>query len=245
MKQRLDSLLVLKKIFPSRERARMAIEKGLVKVEGKIVAKAAAQYEENILIEILGQPLKYVSRGGLKLEKAIRAFDLDFKDKRVLDIGASTGGFTDCALQHGAAKVFAVDVGTNQLAASLRGHPSVVNYENLNIKDLPLAYLDNKQVDILVADLSFVSIIPFFSLFKTWLLTEGVAVVLIKPQFEIGEKMRLKKGILKDNTIREKIVQAVIYQAESHGFSCKGIIPTDADGETQNIEHICLLKQIN
>jgi 23S rRNA (cytidine1920-2'-O)/16S rRNA (cytidine1409-2'-O)-methyltransferase len=242
MKYRLDALLVVRKMLPSREKAQMAIEKGLIRVEGIVVLKASAKYEEEVSLEMLDVPLRYVSRGGLKLEKAIKVFHLDFTGKRVLDLGASTGGFTDCALQHGAVKVYAVDVGSNQLAESLRAHPSVVSYESRNIRDLTAQDIDNQKVDIIVADLSFVSITTFFPYFKNWLSTEGVAVLLIKPQFEIGEKKRLKGGIVKDEKTRLAILNTIKKEAAAQQLQFINSTPTDADGETKNIEYLCLFK---
>jgi 23S rRNA (cytidine1920-2'-O)/16S rRNA (cytidine1409-2'-O)-methyltransferase len=242
MKQRLDILLVSRGLLPSRERAQMAIEQGQVTVNGSAADKPSQKLDEDVVVELKGTPLRYVSRGGLKLEKALTHFQLNFTDKRVLDAGASTGGFTDCALQHGAAKVYAVDVGTAQLDDSLRRHPSVVSYENTNFKDIDLSLLDNEAVDCIVADLSFVSIKLFFPMFKKWLSPDGFIIVLIKPQFELSEKQRLKKGILKNNTQRAQIVNDVVKAAEGSGFQLIGSVPTDADGQQKNIEYLAYFR---
>ena len=155
---RADTWLVQKGYFSSRQRAQMAIQQGHVQVNGQSIKKASFKISEKDRIDITGTPLRYVSRGGLKLEKAIHSFNIDFSGKRILDAGASTGGFTDCALQHGATKVYAVDVGVSQLVDSLKGHPQVEFFEEQDIRHFSLTQMGGQPVDIIVGDLSFVSL---------------------------------------------------------------------------------------
>ncbi len=242
MSARLDTWLVQHSFFGSREKARLALEQGVVEVNGKIITKPSFSVSESDTVEIKAQPLRYVSRGGWKLEKAIQTFQIDFTDKMVLDVGASTGGFTDCALQHGAAKVFAVDVGSGQLHASLQNHSQVIWWESLNIKDLTPAML-GKAVDIITVDVSFTSLRHIFHHLLQFLKPDGIIITLIKPQFELEEKIRFKKGIVKDEQIRKEVLQKVTQAAEEQGFKLKQYIPTDADGQQKNIEYLALFLQ--
>lgn len=241
MSARLDIFLVQNGFFESREKARLALEQGVVEVNGKIITKAAYNITNSDHIIIKAQPLRYVSRGGLKLEKAIQTFQIDFKDKIVLDVGASTGGFTDCALQHGAANVFAVDVGSNQLHASLQNHPKVVWWENLNIKHLTPDML-GETVDIIMIDVSFTSLKHIFPHLLHFLKPDGTIITLVKPQFELEEKIRFKKGIVKDEQIRQQVFQKVIQAAEEQGFKFKQSVPTDADGQQKNVEYLAYFR---
>ena len=186
MKKRLDLILVEREIFETRERAKREIMAGNVLVNEKVETKAGTMFKdtEDLIIRVKDR-LKYVSRGGLKLEKAIKVWNLDFKDKLVLDIGASTGGFTDCALQNGAKIVYANDVGTNQLDWKLRNDERVVSLEEKHIKDLEIEDLENNKVDFIVIDVSFISLTKVIIYFDKFLKTGGKAVMLIKPQFEV------------------------------------------------------------
>lgn len=237
MSARLDTFLVQNNFFESREKARLALEQGVVEVNGKIITKAAYNITDSAHVIIKAQPLRYVSRGGLKLEKAIQTFQIDFTNKVVLDVGASTGGFTDCALQHGAAKVFAVDVGSNQLHASLQYHPKVRWWENLNIKDLTPEML-GEAVDIITVDVSFTSLRHIFPYLLRFLKPDGVIITLIKPQFELEEKVRFKKGIVKDEQVRQEILQKTKQSSKEQGFTLHKYISTDADGQQKNIEYL-------
>lgn len=237
MSSRIDIWLVQNGFFESREKARLALEQGVVEVNGKIITKAAYNITESDHIIIKAQPLRYVSRGGLKLEKAIQTFQIDFTDKIVLDVGASTGGFTDCALQHGAAKVFAVDVGSGQLHTSLQSHSQVTWWENLNIKDLKPEML-GELVDIITIDVSFTSLRHIFPYLLQFLKSNGIIITLIKPQFELEEKIRFKKGIVKDEQIRKEILQKVTQAAEEQHFKLLQSVPTDADGQQKNVEYL-------
>ncbi len=177
---RIDQYLVINKYFTSRTKAKEEIKNGHVYVNDKQILSPNYDYTNGI-IKIINQ-MPYVSRGGLKLEKAINYFNLDFNDKVILDIGASTGGFTDCALKHGARKVYAVDVGTSQLDEGLKNNPKVVSQENTNILDAKI----NEKVDILVMDVSFVSIKHLLDALLRFLDDDNYLVCLIKPQFEVG-----------------------------------------------------------
>jgi 23S rRNA (cytidine1920-2'-O)/16S rRNA (cytidine1409-2'-O)-methyltransferase len=205
----------------------MAIEAGMVFCNGSPVSKASTIVQATDNVEVTGDPLRYVSQGGLKLEKAIRAFGLDFQGKTVLDAGASTGGFTDCALQHGAARVFAVDVGEGQLAAALRAHPKVTVYEKTDVRQLSVAAMGGEAVDAIVADLSFISLTMVLPCFKQLLKEDGFLVVLIKPQFEMERRKALKGGIIKDPALWEQAIFKVETSAKTAGFNCWGIVETD------------------
>ncbi|MBK7871659.1 MAG: TlyA family RNA methyltransferase [Saprospiraceae bacterium] len=237
MSVRIDTWLTQHKYFESREKARIAIEEGAIEVNGTPVYKASFKVTLHDQVEIKAPALRYVSRGGLKLEKAIRAFQLDFANKIILDVGASTGGFTDCALQHGAAKVFAVDVGSGQLHPSLRAHPQLRWWEHLHIRDLTLEML-GEAVDIILVDVSFISLRHIFPYLKTFLKKGGFIITLIKPQFELEEKVRLKKGIIKDEKLRQQVLEKVTATAQEQGFVLKRLTNTDAEEDKKNVEYL-------
>ncbi len=240
MPQRLDIWLVQQGFFESREKARLAIREGVVLANGRKVQKPAYQVEDGDVVEVRGAALPYVSRGGLKLEKAIREFGLDLRGKTVLDLGASTGGFTDCALQHGAARVIAVDVGEGQLHPSLRVDPRVVSLENTDLRQLRPDQLGGEGADVLLADLSFISLEHVFPFLPPFLRRGGLAVVLIKPQFEMKEKRRFKGGIIRDEQLRRRLVAQALGYAEAAGFHLEALAPTDADGQSKNVEFLAL-----
>jgi len=243
---RLDKWLVDHHYFESREKAQQAIEAGAVLVNQKPILKSSFPVDENDEVVVASSPLKYVSRGGNKLEKAIREFQIDFKGKTILDIGASTGGFTDCALQYGAEKVFAVDVGKDQLHPSLRSNPRVISLEETDIRKLTAADLKNEIIDIVVADVSFISLKKIFPSVLNFLKSEGIFIALVKPQFEVGSKKHFKKGIVKDSALRKKILDEMITEAESLGFKTKGKAETDYDGMKKNLEYlIYFIKKAN
>ena len=196
-KERLDSYLVKKGFVPSRSKAAELISNGKVKVNDKIITKNSFEVSDEANIEILNnEVLKYVSRGGLKLQKAIECFNLDLTDKVILDIGSSTGGFTDCALKHNAKKVYALDVGTDQLHESLRNDERVVSIENTNFKDATNELFDEK-IDLYVCDVSFISIQTILAKLKQ--LDENFhIIILFKPQFEVGKNNLNKNGVAKN-----------------------------------------------
>ncbi|MAT53680.1 MAG: TlyA family rRNA (cytidine-2'-O)-methyltransferase [Saprospirales bacterium] len=243
---RLDSWLTENSFFASRQKAQFAIKAGHVLVNEKAVTKPSAQIQPTDEIRVTGSALRYVSQGGLKLEKAIRHFQLDFSGKRVLDAGASTGGFTDCALQHGAALVYAVDIGTDQLDKTLRENLKVHCHEKTDIRTISLELLDGEAVDIIVADLSFISLTQVLPRFKKLLAPSGFLLTLIKPQFEMEQKLRLKKGIIKDRKLREAAVRRVTETAKAHEFHLQGLVETDVeDVKKKNLEYVALFYHAN
>jgi len=235
---RLDIILVSKGLFASRERARRAIESGCVKVNGVIVQKPSRLVDSGDRIES-DDPLRYVSHGGNKLEKAITDFSLDFTGKIVLDLGASTGGFTDCVLQHGASFVYAVDVGTGQLHPSLQKHPQVKSIENRHIRDLRPEELQHRIVDLIVVDVSFISLTLIFPFLASFLAPGGKLVILIKPQFEAGKKNIGKGGLVKKEVVHTEVLANVIKTAAAHGFFLHRITWAPLDAE-KNIEYLAL-----
>ena len=241
MKQRIDVILTERGLFDSRSKAVMAINAGVVQVFGKTVTKPSEKFLEDAEIKIVGETLKYVSRGGLKLEGAINKFGLQFAGKTVLDMGSSTGGFTDCALQNGAKKVIAVDVGTNQLAESLRKDNRVELYENTDVKNLPQAIFDEAQ--IIVADISFVSIVKIIASIINSVHNQEL-MLLIKPQFECGLDIAKKyKGVIKSEELSQKIANETIQKLEQLGLTLQGFAPSPITGGDGNHEYITLFKR--
>ncbi len=236
MKKRIDVLLTEKGFFTSRSKAVMAIKNGSIKVNGAIVLKAGEMFDELSDIKVVGETLKYVSRGGLKLAKAIEVFNIDFKDKVVLDLGASTGGFTDCALQNGARQVYAVDVGSNQLVESLRNDKRVVNLEQTDAKTLKLDIFN--KCEYIVADISFVSIVKIVeSIFDK--ITTQKLMLLVKPQFECGIEIAKKyKGVIRDEKLSKEIADKTIKGLEKLGLKLIGVAPSPIRGGDGNAEYI-------
>ncbi|MBR2783077.1 MAG: TlyA family RNA methyltransferase [Firmicutes bacterium] len=237
-KTRLDVLLTERGLFPSREQARAAIMAGEVLVDEVKIDKAGAAVKEDCAIRLLGQRLPYVSRGGLKLEKAIRVFSLDLRDKKIIDIGSSTGGFTDCCLQNGAAKVYAVDVGTNQLAWKLRSDPRVTVLEKTNARLLDRSVIDD-DVDMLVADVSFISLtLALPAAIRCQLREGGEAVCLIKPQFEAGREAVGKGGIVRDAGVHRRVIEKVTAAFAQMGLAVTGLDFSPITGADGNIEYL-------
>lgn len=243
---RLDVYLSEKNLTKSRAAAAALIKAGAVSVNGKIIEKSAFEVGENDDVKIVGETLKYVGRGGLKLEKALEIGKIDLNGKTCLDIGASTGGFTDCMLQNGAKTVYAVDVGTNQLDEKLRNDARVISLENTDIRDFFL----NSEVDFIGTDVSFISlrlILPHvFRLLKK----DGKAVVLVKPQFEagtssVGRKALSKKGVVTDEKARLKIVAEVRDFAEQCGFAVLLTEKSPITGGSGNVEYLMILEKQN
>lgn len=233
---RLDIFLVEKGFFPSREKAKLAIVDGKVTVNNKIRDKASFETEETDNVEVAENTLlKYVSLGGMKLEKAIETFDFDFKGKKVLDIGASTGGFTDCALQHGADFVFAVDVGTEQLHESLHAHEQIQSFENQNIRDFVLP----EKVEVIVMDVSFVSQTTFFPDLNNFLTEDGTVISLIKPQFELDQRIRFSNGIVIDKKLHLKVLKNIVTAAGKNGLYIQGICVAPIFPK-KNIEYLAI-----
>ena len=211
-KVRLDTLIVEKGLVPSREKAKRIIMCGNVYIDNQKVDKCGIKIDEEKEIEIRGNPLPYVSRGGLKLEKALQVFNIDVSNKVSVDIGASTGGFTDCLLKNGAKKVYAVDVGYGQLAWELRNDERVVNMERINARYLTDAQIHDKA-DIVTIDVSFISLKLILPAAVNLMKPEGVIICLIKPQFEAGKEQVGKKGVVKDENIHIDVIEKVINYA--------------------------------
>ena len=241
MKTRLDVLLLEKGLFDSREKARAAIMEGLIYVNGALSDKPGTPVKDDAAIEIRGELCPYVSRGGWKLQKALNVFGIDPKGFVCLDIGSSTGGFTDCLLQRGASKVYALDVGTNQLAYKLRIDERVVCMEKTNFRTLDTTAFPEK-VDLAVTDVSFISLMHIFPNAAA-LLKDGCSMAaLIKPQFEAGREQVGKKGIVRDPSVHEEVINKVIGYAYESGFSVQGLDHSPITGTTGNIEFLIHLK---
>lgn len=241
MKERLDVLLVKKGLAPSREKAKTMIMEGNVFVNNQREDKAGTNIPEDAVIEIKGNTLKYVSRGGLKLEKAMTHFGISLENKICMDIGASTGGFTDCMLQNGAKKVYAVDVGYGQFAWKLRTDERVVCMEKTNIR-----YVTPEDIadvlDFASVDVSFISLAKVLPAAKELLRDEGEMVCLIKPQFEAGREKVGKKGVVRDPAVHREVIEKVITEAIELGFSILHLEYSPIKGPEGNIEylvHIC------
>ena len=244
MKKRIDVLLVEQGFFESREKAKRSIMAGLVFVNNQKCDKAGTEVKIDAKIEVKGNPIPYVSRGGLKLEKAMKNFDLSLKDKVCMDIGASTGGFTDCMLQNGAKKVYSIDVGYGQLAWKLRTDDRVVNLERTNFR-----YVDNTvvkdKIDFSSVDVSFISLSHILPVLSTLLSDTGEAVCLIKPQFEAGREKVGKKGVVRDLNVHLEVVKKVIDLALDNGFDVLGLEFSPIKGPEGNIEYLIFIKKSN
>lgn len=243
MKERLDVLLVNRNLAESREKAKAIIMSGNVFVEGQREDKAGSTFPEEVHIEVKGNPLKYVSRGGLKLEKAIDQYGLELKGKICMDVGSSTGGFTDCMLQNGAVKVYSIDVGTNQLAWKLRQDERVVSMEKTNIRYLTPEQLDEKA-EFASIDVSFISLTKVLQPVRELIKPEGEIVCLIKPQFEAGREKVGKKGVVRDKKVHEEVIQLVSSYAASIGFECLNLNFSPIKGPEGNIEYLLYLKKV-
>ena len=244
MKERLDVLLTERGFFDSREKAKAVIMAGEVFVNGQREDKAGSKFDREAEIEVKGKVLKYVSRGGLKLEKAVEVYKLDLADKVCIDIGSSTGGFTDCMLQNGAAKVYAIDVGTNQLAWKLREDRRVVSMEKTNIRyvtedDLP------EKADFASVDVSFISLTKVLKAAVNLLNTDAEMVCLIKPQFEAGREKVGKKGVVRDFSVHKEVIKLVINFALSLNFLIKGLTFSPVKGPEGNIEYLLYIQKKN
>ncbi|WP_297405873.1 TlyA family RNA methyltransferase [uncultured Cetobacterium sp.] len=244
MKERIDVLLVEKGFYETREKAKRAIMAGLVIVNDKKIDKpgTSIKIDEEPNIRVKGDACKYVSRGGLKLEKAVGVFNLDFQGKTVLDVGSSTGGFTDCSLQNGANFVYAVDVGTNQLDWKLRNNGNVKSLENTHIKDLELKDIDNKTVDYIVMDVSFISITKVIEHLVKFFNEDTKLMALIKPQFEVGKENIEKGGIVKDSKKHLMAIELVVEEAKKSGLRLKALDYSPITGTKGNVEYISLFE---
>lgn len=241
-KQRLDVLLVEKGLAPSREKAKAIIMAGIVYVDGNKEDKAGTTFSENAVIEVKGKTLPYVSRGGLKLEKAMQKFPITLSGKVCMDVGSSTGGFTDCMLQNGATKVYAIDVGHGQLAWKLRNDERVVCMEKTNIR-----YVVPEDIDELAAfssiDVSFISLTKVLLPVKNLLTEDGQVVCLIKPQFEAGREKVGKKGVVRDRAVHEEVIRMVMDYASSIDFYPLALDFSPVKGPEGNIEYLLFLSK--
>ncbi len=241
-KERLDITLVNRGLVPSREQAKAVIMSGIVYVNNQKSDKPGEQIKEDAKVEVRGETLKYVSRGGLKLEKAMKCFPVKLDGCICADIGASTGGFTDCMLQNGAQKVYAIDVGYGQLAWKLRTDERVINLERTNFR-----YVTNEQIpeplQFASVDVSFISLSLILPALRPLLMDNGKAVCLIKPQFEAGKENVGKKGVVRDKNVHIAVIEKIIGVALQCGFSVLGLDYSPVRGPEGNIEYLCFLQK--
>ena len=237
MKERLDVLLVNRGLAASREKAKAVIMAGIVYVDGQKEDKAGATFADTVNIEVRGNTLKYVSRGGLKLEKAMSHFGLSLEGKVCMDVGASTGGFTDCMLQNGAVKVYAVDVGYGQLAWSLRTDERVINMERTNIRNVNPEDL-SEPVAFFSVDVSFISLKHIFPVADAITTPDAVGVCLVKPQFEAGRERVGKKGVVRDPATHREVLQMAEGYAMANHFTPAGLDFSPIKGPEGNIEYL-------
>jgi len=237
-KQRIDILITNSGLADSRNKAQRLVMAGEVRVEGQLVHKSSELFVPSCHIVIKNKP-KHVSRGGLKLEKAITEFEIyDIGGKICADIGASTGGFTDCLLQNGAEKVYAVDVGFGQLHYSLRKNPKVIVMERVNVKDVKDF---PEPVELVTIDVSFISLKRIIPIVKYWCKAEKTmqVIALIKPQFEVGRKIAAKgKGVIRSDKDRQKVVKEIITSAQDEGFKVLGVTESPIKGPKGNVEFL-------
>ena len=237
MKDRLDILLVKRGLAESREKAKAVIMSGIVYVDGQKEDKAGQTFADTANIEVRGSTLKYVSRGGLKLEKAMECFDVSVKDKVCMDIGASSGGFTDCMLQNGAKKVYAVDVGHGQLAWKLRNDMRVVVMEKTNIRYVKPEDI-GESIDFASIDVSFISLSKVLPAAYNLLGERGEIVALIKPQFEAGREKVGKKGVVREKSTHIEVIQNCFAYAKENGFFVRELEFSPVKGPEGNIEYL-------
>ena len=241
MKERLDVLLVKNGLAESREKAKAIIMSGIVYVDGQKEDKAGTTFEETAKLEVRGATLRYVSRGGLKLEKAMTHFGVELSGKVCMDVGASTGGFTDCMLQNGAVKVYAVDVGHGQLAWKLRNDPRVVCMEKTNIRYVTPEDIE-EPVEFASIDVSFISLTKVLGPVKELLTENGQIVCLIKPQFEAGREKVGKKGVVREKSTHLEVIEMVISFAVSIGFEVMNLEYSPIKGPEGTIEYLLHLQ---
>ena len=241
MKERLDVLLVKKNLAESREKAKAVIMAGIVYVDDQKEDKAGSMFEETAKIEVRGSTLKYVSRGGLKLEKAMTHFGVTLDQKICMDVGASTGGFTDCMLQNGAVKVYSVDVGHGQLAWKLRNDPRVVCMEKTNIRYVTPEEIPDK-IQFVSIDVSFISLTKVLGPVKALMEPDGQVVCLIKPQFEAGREKVGKKGVVRERSVHLEVIRMVAAFAGSIGFEALHLEFSPIKGPEGNIEYLLHLR---
>ncbi len=243
MNGRLDVELVNRGLVESREKAKALIMAGCVYIDGQKAYKAGDKVKEGEAIEVRGTPIPFVSRGGLKLDKSIKSFGIDLNGLVCADIGASTGGFTDCMLQNGASKVYSIDVGYGQLAWKLRNDPRVVNMERTNVRYLDVSLVQN--IKFISIDVSFISLKLVLPVAYEILDNGGHLVALIKPQFEAGREEVGKKGVVRDINIHKKVIKNAVNTAFNIGFTVLDIDYSPIKGPEGNIEYLMYLKKNN
>lgn len=241
-KKRLDVVLFEQGYAESREKAKALIMSGIVYVNGQKEIKAGRDIKPDDALEVRGSALKYVSRGGLKLEKAMESFPINLQGTICMDIGASTGGFTDCMLQNGASKVYSIDVGYGQLAWKLRSDERVVNLERTNFRYVTKEII-SEDIDFASVDVSFISLKLILPVMYELLKEDGQAVCLIKPQFEAGRENVGKKGVVRDPRIHESVITTIAEFANSQKFSVLGLEHSPVKGPEGNIEYLMYLRK--
>lgn len=242
MKKRLDVLVFEKGLCESREKAKAVIMAGLVYVNNQKADKCGSTYEEDVQLEVRGPALKYVSRGGLKLEKAMEVFPIDLNGVVSMDIGASTGGFTDCMLQNGASKVYSIDVGYGQLAWKLRNDERVVNMERTNFRKVTPDMIAD-PIDFFSVDVSFISLKLILPVVLPLLTDSGQGVCLIKPQFEAGREKVGKKGVVRDKNVHAEVIETIKNFALECGFDVLGLDFSPVKGPEGNIEYLMYVRK--
>lgn len=243
MKERLDVLLVKRNLVESREKAKAIIMTGNVFVNDQREDKAGSTFKEDVTIEIKGNPMKYVSRGGYKLEKAVDLWQVPIRDKICMDVGSSTGGFTDCMLQNGASKVYAIDVGTNQLAWKLRQDERVVSMEKTNIRYVTPEDIAD-PIELFSVDVAFISLKKVLEPVKALLTPEGQGVCLVKPQFEAGREKVGKKGVVRDPKVHREVLEQIMQYVLSIGFEILELSFSPIKGPEGNIEYLLYIQNI-
>ncbi len=237
-KERIDVLLVEQGLFETREKAKRAVMAGIVYCEENRLDKPGEKINTDSKLSVKGKTLQYVSRGGLKLEKALKIFDVDMKDKVLLDIGSSTGGFTDCALQNGAKQSYALDVGYNQLAWKLRQDERVIVMERTNFRYVTPVDLKGEMPNIASIDVSFISLKLILPVLKTLLVSGSNVIALVKPQFEAGREQVGKKGIVRDRKVHESVLEKIIAFSIEEGYIVKNLSFSPITGGDGNIEFL-------
>lgn len=243
MKERLDVLLVKRNLAESREKAKAIIMTGNVFVNDQREDKAGSTFKEDVTIEIKGNSMKYVSRGGYKLEKAVDLWQVPIRDKICMDVGSSTGGFTDCMLQNGASKVYAIDVGTNQLAWKLRQDERVVSMEKTNIRYVTPEDIAD-PIELFSVDVAFISLRKVLEPVKALLTPEGQGVCLVKPQFEAGREKVGKKGVVRDPKVHREVLEQIMQYVLSIGFEILELSFSPIKGPEGNIEYLLYIQNI-
>ena len=244
MKQRLDVLLMEKNFFDSRARAKAMIMAGKILVDGQKIDKAGTLIAPDAQIRVLGEEMPFVSRGGLKLQKALDVFKINMSGKIAMDVGASTGGFTDCMLQRGAKRVYAIDVGYGQLAWKLRSDVRVVNMERTNIRNVTRENFFYEVPDFASIDVAFISLEKVLPVVFDVLSDSGEVVALIKPQFEAGREHVGKKGVVRDKKIHAAVIERVLNFSSEVGFKIRGLNFSPVKGPEGNIEYLAHLSKV-